>query len=268
MLTQLALISELLTIDHGKYVVRVMAQIEGRSIATGLAAADTVEIAEDRARERAMAVVNLEQLKITPPSPQPAVTLEKVTSSENGHPKEELTEIVEDKIHQDVTQIVPPNDSSQLTEANFQPPEQDSIEPIEPMNDSSVKESPVLEESQLNSEQPPQQPEVSPANLWPEDKFQLTPPEDAAEPQPQPVEAQPEAVKTQTPVPKNVVEFPSPDTPLDFSDIIARTDVEMKRLGWTQAQGRNYLLQTYGKKSRHVLSDQELIEFLSYLESQ
>ena len=238
MLTQLALISELLTIDHGKYVVRVMAQIEGMTIATGLAAADTIEIAEDRARERAMAVANLEQIKITPPSHQPAVKLEKGTTSENGKPKVESTEIVEDKIHQDVTPIEPETDTSQLTDVN----------------------------SQL-----PQQPETSPANLWQEDKFQLTSPECPSEPDTQPEEDIPQAVENPTPVqpaPKNVVEFPSPDTPLDFSDIIARTDVEMKRLGWTQAQGRNYLLQTYGKKSRHVLSDRELIEFLKFLESQ
>ncbi|NCQ41686.1 MAG: hypothetical protein GW795_07305, partial [Cyanobacteria bacterium] len=47
-----------------------------------------------------------------------------------------------------------------------------------------------------------------------------------------------------------------------------QTSIEMKRLGWTQDQGKKYLLETYGKKSRHLLSDNELIEFLNYLKTQ
>jgi cell division protein FtsN len=60
---------------------------------------------------------------------------------------------------------------------------------------------------------------------------------------------------------------PTADTPIDFSDIIARTNVELKRLGWTTQQGKEYLLQTYGKRSRQLLTDAELLDFLHYLES-
>jgi hypothetical protein len=56
--------------------------------------------------------------------------------------------------------------------------------------------------------------------------------------------------------------------PVDLSDIIAHTDVELKRLGWTNAQGRRYLEQTYHKRSRQHLSDTELMEFLDYLKMQ
>ncbi len=59
-----------------------------------------------------------------------------------------------------------------------------------------------------------------------------------------------------------------PNAPIDFSEIISRSNVELKRLGWTSDQGRNYLLQTYGKRSRQLLSDEELLEFLIYLEAQ
>jgi hypothetical protein len=58
------------------------------------------------------------------------------------------------------------------------------------------------------------------------------------------------------------------EEPIDFSEIIARSNLELKRLGWTSEQGRNYLLQTYGKRSRQLLSDEQLIEFLAYLEQQ
>jgi hypothetical protein len=60
----------------------------------------------------------------------------------------------------------------------------------------------------------------------------------------------------------------SPPETLDFSEIIAKSNVEIKRLGWTNEQGKQYLLQTYGKRSRQLLSDEELLEFLHYLESQ
>jgi hypothetical protein len=62
--------------------------------------------------------------------------------------------------------------------------------------------------------------------------------------------------------------IPATATPVDFSDIIARTNVELKRLGWTNQQGRDYLVQTYGKRSRQLLTDAELLDFLHHLESE
>ena len=56
--------------------------------------------------------------------------------------------------------------------------------------------------------------------------------------------------------------------PKDNSDDIAKIAVEMERLRWTIEQGRSYLFQTYGKKSRHLLTDDELRDFREYLESQ
>ncbi|MEM7796710.1 MAG: hypothetical protein AAF579_19920 [Cyanobacteria bacterium P01_C01_bin.118] len=56
--------------------------------------------------------------------------------------------------------------------------------------------------------------------------------------------------------------------PVDLSDIIAQTDVEMTRLGWSSIQGRQYLEKTFSKRSRQQLTDEELLTFLLYLESQ
>lgn len=44
--------------------------------------------------------------------------------------------------------------------------------------------------------------------------------------------------------------------------------IEMKRLGWSTEQGREYLKRTYGKRSRQELNDAELLDFLRYLETQ
>jgi len=53
--------------------------------------------------------------------------------------------------------------------------------------------------------------------------------------------------------------------PIDLSEIIDQTSVEMKRLGWTTEQGRQYLKQRFGKESRQQLSTDELEQFLDYL---
>ena len=55
---------------------------------------------------------------------------------------------------------------------------------------------------------------------------------------------------------------------VDLSDIIAKTSVELRRLGWTDVQGRNHLEKVYGKRSRQHLTDPELLDFLMYLEAQ
>ena len=41
----------------------------------------------------------------------------------------------------------------------------------------------------------------------------------------------------------------------------------MKRLNWSKGDGKDYLVKTYGVKSRHKLSDRQLVEFLNYLKS-
>jgi hypothetical protein len=54
----------------------------------------------------------------------------------------------------------------------------------------------------------------------------------------------------------------------DLSDIIAQTDVELQRIGWSAKEGREFLENRFQKKSRHQLSDAELREFLRYLKQQ
>ncbi|MEH2378062.1 MAG: hypothetical protein V7K27_04015 [Nostoc sp.] len=54
----------------------------------------------------------------------------------------------------------------------------------------------------------------------------------------------------------------------DLSKVLAKTDVEMQRLGLTTEQGREHLIKTYGKRSRSLLTEEELHGFLTYLQSQ
>ena len=60
-----SLISELLTIYLGKYVVRAVVEIDGAILTTGLAAADTVELAEDQAKKRAIQSLDIDTTRGT-----------------------------------------------------------------------------------------------------------------------------------------------------------------------------------------------------------
>ncbi|MEL6163951.1 MAG: hypothetical protein AAFR37_09385 [Cyanobacteria bacterium J06628_3] len=55
--------------------------------------------------------------------------------------------------------------------------------------------------------------------------------------------------------------------PIDLNELISKTDLEMKRLGWTPHQGREFLTETYGKRGRTLLSEEELFNFLQHLQS-
>ncbi|WP_292771650.1 hypothetical protein [Nostoc sp. NOS(2021)] len=56
--------------------------------------------------------------------------------------------------------------------------------------------------------------------------------------------------------------------PADLSDVIAKTNVELQRLGWTLEQGREHLIKTYGKRGRTLLTQVELLDYFQYLASQ
>lgn len=54
----------------------------------------------------------------------------------------------------------------------------------------------------------------------------------------------------------------------DLSDMLAQTDVQMKRIGWQAKEGRDYLQRTFGKNTRSQLDAAELQEFLGFLKAQ
>ncbi|AUS99657.1 hypothetical protein CLI64_04230 [Nostoc sp. CENA543] len=49
---------------------------------------------------------------------------------------------------------------------------------------------------------------------------------------------------------------------------IAKTDNYLSQLNWSPEQGREFLQQKYGKRSRYQLSDTELLDFIDYLKLQ
>ncbi|MDB9387488.1 hypothetical protein [Microcystis aeruginosa] len=245
---QVALISELVQIDHGKYIVRAIIEIEGKTVVTGLAAADTVEIAEDRARERALLLLEAENT----PDLQ---LVEKVSPNNISLPS-------------DLPKTVPSTKKSTKTAKVTEIPRPEAkIEPELPQ----VQEIPPAKiEQEL-----PQVQDIPPAKI----ELELPQVKDIPLPEPEPLllemetdnysllsELPEEASLTEEepPAPEPVVVIPEE---IDYSVLKTKIDVEMKRLAWTTEKGREYLISTYGKKSRLLLTNEELLEFYNYLSS-
>lgn len=51
-----------------------------------------------------------------------------------------------------------------------------------------------------------------------------------------------------------------------FDNLMGNIDAEMQRLGWTTEQGREHLMKYYGVRSRRLLTEDELDNFLLYLQ--
>ncbi|MEO1374868.1 MAG: hypothetical protein AAFW70_11210 [Cyanobacteria bacterium J06635_10] len=269
-----SLITELVQIDRGKYIVRSSVQIEGVTRATGMAAAETIEEAEDRSRTRALMVLameskqpqaKVEQKEVAVPSEPnlevlPNRSLTTAVVAENEHP---ITSTKSSTVTQtppsnqtaiNSTEVTPTLDTSPPPEvfsvednSDFYDQDLDKPLPI-PTYDEPEFDSPI-ENSDIPSDfQPLAEENLTPNNVTPLKKSSAG-------------KATKKGTKTSTTRRKRKAE------PIDLSDVIAKTDVEIERLGWTPEEGKEYLIQTYGKKGRTLLTEEELLDFLKYLES-
>ncbi|PSN12717.1 hypothetical protein C7293_19050 [filamentous cyanobacterium CCT1] len=223
-----SLLSDLLTIHDGLYVVRVCAGENGMTLASGLGANTTLEAAEDIATTRALERLSL---SVAPPSslmPSPGLQANGLESSAPAVPTAPPAPL---KFK------LAPTASPQVGGPD---PEGQSLPSIlDPLELVDLPEAPDLPPTTLAS--PP----------LPKPDSLLNEPADR-------VDEHDEFMDLGS----------GPVVSVDLSDIIAQTDVELQRLGWSVSQGREFLEKTYGKRSRHDLTDDELLEFLLYLETQ
>lgn len=273
-----SLVTELLTIDHGKYIVRCWVQNEGTTLVTGLAAADTVELAEDQARIRALSVLGINTTTVTkqpetsplpqdvslplPETPIASAVFLDAPSVAKTHQSPSLEQ------HQP-TQF--PEKTLTANEPSFSSFESEPEEVANPVTTPPV----VGSEMPFTAEYDPAEVESFPEVETPHWTTETTNPAPLPE---VPVTSQRKKksqAETNTKPPivepvefSEVIANPPTVEPIDFSEVIARTNVELKRLGWTNQQGRDYLVQTYGKRSRQLLTDDELLDFLQHLESE
>jgi len=295
-----SLTSELVMIDHGLYIVRSRVEVGEVTLATGLAGATTVESAEDQARLRALALLNFDNkpsAEIQPAPVAPAKDPKTAIASQSITPKEKLVEEPQPspipKSVKTKKAPTPPVEVETVAVRTEQPtPIYPPEVPVIP-EPSPVPQIPILEKAPELILSEPVEPtiehpveefaEISPISTELREKNGKSPLMEGVETNGEmesalPLETLPlldNVIPLQSPAveiaqPPLSLTSPQLDTsePIDFSEVIARSNVELKRLNWTQEHGKNYLLQTYGKRSRQLLSDEELIEFLQYLESQ
>lgn len=267
-----SLISELLTVYQGKFVVRVSVQVEGLTRATGMAAAETVELAEDRARSRALAIVVTEQaplqLSATAPTPPAnedmseqalaAAVVPKPIPQTQQHPSDTTEEL---KLESDTAWATSPlleTTPIPNVSAEFTSKSKSSL--LDPEPDLNLN-SPPLVSASVESE------DWEPTTTTPTDSSHPLLDFDKVTPlvprhQSSPVSTGKSGRKS------TAAKSPNPSEPIDFSDIIAKTDVELDRIGWSKKDGRDYLLRSYNKPRRDLLTEEQLLEFLHHLESQ
>lgn len=273
-----SLTSELLQIHQGNYVVRAAVQMGGVVLATGLAAAEVIELAEDRARMRVLEVVGIAS---TPPPAAPipekqssAYELQfRLMANHSNETAPRLNQVTQNTVFANSVSYDSPQLMGQPVPVPSALPEPTRVltMPMRPeltagretgMRSPEIEDEPELESfsyaPEMRSPQPtapPEPPSAKPKRSSRNSSAEVASTEDASQ--------------TRQSFPREVTAAPNPTRePLDLSEIIAQTTVEVKRLGWDSKQGAIYLQRTYGKSSRQQLTDEELLEFLEYLRSQ
>ncbi|MBW4607324.1 MAG: hypothetical protein KME22_08880 [Hassallia sp. WJT32-NPBG1] len=251
-----SLISELVQIFQGKYIVRASVHIEGVIRATGMAAAETVEAAEDQARNRALMVLGMtsssSESTVSPKSipqvqPNPHSSLNTAVSALNSVPQTEAIAAEEQTPQRVYAPTTQPEATAKSDTYNY------DLEPRFAMTSNREPELeldiPMENWAMLESGEPEENPLPMPAasNVRQFAPRSYSSTEDAG---------------------SQKGKRNNKSQPIDLSDVIAKTDVEIERLGWTKEQGKEHLKKTYGKLGRSLLTEEQLLDFLRYLESQ
>ena len=219
-----SLLSQLLTIHQGKFVVQVSVQIEGVTRATGMAAAETIELAEDQARLRAISMVTTQE--ITPSSSLKSDRLSSTPELTN------ITKVMPSHLERSAN----PTAASSEDYPEFTPKSStDYLSLIATDTDLGVDEDVGIEQINPVSNVTPFVLRTAPEELPLLDSISVEP-------------------------------LPSATEPIDLSDTLIAIETELRNLGWTAKQERNYIERIYNKESRDLLSPQQLYEFLNYLQ--
>ncbi|MDJ0632128.1 MAG: hypothetical protein QNJ34_02950 [Xenococcaceae cyanobacterium MO_188.B29] len=270
-----SIVSELVNIDRGQYIVKVSIKIDRVVLSTGLAAADKIETAEDNARERALLALALDTISNLSKSAGTVIdhstqeinklsNLAKVSLEQESRTEKKTDRVqplaANASISSPSTPVakIEPEVNNHLIESSAPPHEIDEVN-----TDLAATKQNTPDKTEFNTSV------VTPSN---QDLRVESIPEQLDNPLPEaPPPVTYEEKSSSVPTSQDITNSSTQmieTVEFDFNEIKSRTDVEIKRLGWTKEQGRDFLLQTYGKRSRLHLTDQELMDFLHYLESQ
>ncbi len=262
------LICELLTVHHGKFVVRCLVQVDGNTIATAMAAAESVEDAEDRARLRSFAVLGFADpaSAIASVSPAPVAPVAPVAVPPTSVPVAAVPVPPPAAVPVPVPPALAPLPVLEMPVADKSPlPHQSNFvnteaklneEPIAPVPEPLP---PTVDRAEATGFVPKQ----LDSDAWLSSSY--------GEPIAEldvPTASQGELLQGATEVRELqpiAVGIPS-DAIEDNSDTIAQIDAILKRLQWKKKQESDCREQNYGVSSQRELSSEHLVDFLEYLE--
>lgn len=240
-----SLISELLRVHRDRFIVRASVQSGGVTLATGMATAATIEQAEDEARLRVLSLLGITAIASSapvtlPPPVFPASISLPPLPTENGS----------------VPSVAP----LPLEEINSTPSFQPSIAP-EPLLEAPPSTKPLIKKKEpVLAQETDFVPVIEDLPAIGGTDFSSNTDDFLS--------SDLNGISTGVPTDEEL-EYPpeldDPGEPVDLSELIALTDVEMGRTGWSKKRGQSYLKRTYGKQTRAELNEDQLMEFLHYL---
>lgn len=255
------LICELLTIHHSKFVVRCLVQVDGKTLATGMSAAESVEDAEDRARLRSLALLAfaapipapIEPVPVPAPVaaavpiPAPAIEPVAVPAPVAAVPALAPLPVLEMPVADKIAIPHQSNFVNSESKFNEEPiaPVPEPLPPTVDRVDAGFSPKQLDSDAWLSSSYGEPLPELEVPSLSDRELSQ-----GAAEVR----ELQPIAMG----IPSDSIE--------DASDTIAQIDAILMRLKWKKTQESDCLKHNYGVSSQRELSNEQLVDFLEYLE--
>jgi len=300
-----SLISELIKIDYGKYIVKSTVIVDKIVLSSGLAAAETIELAEDRALTRAISPLLLEtdnQLdnidsngKIPDKEAVGRLIKPEISSSEISAKWSDRVIEAENNSSQSENQLDRSANKSKKKSLSRINPLTDFPEPIDTLENNRRSEAKQEDKAvrpqtvKTNGQNKDRISKPTQQSLF-DTSLEITP-FGVEETIVAITDLPPEATEYEDPVEENYSPYsddlsnqqisptpskqPQPDSNSNLpsidpatKDLIAQTDREMSRLNWSKKQGRDYLIATYGKPSRYQLDRQALLEFLEFRKHQ
>lgn len=234
-----SLTAELVTIYEGKYIVRALVEIEGTVKASALAAAETVEKAEDLARSRVLALLELscapEEATLAAPTNSPTYEAPNLNFHEDWLSSGENSSIWE-------TSPFPQDEPSTSAHSKTHPlPDYSAPLPFE--------------------EEPPASPlDLSEALIKIDDLVKRLNWNDEKE--------RNYLKRTFNKPGRSFLEPSEVEQFLEYLTLFMNMLAEVRRLGWGTEQGKSYLQRNYKKSSSQDLTLEELRDFVQYLKSQ
>jgi hypothetical protein len=292
-----SIISDLVQIHGEQYVVKVSILSAGTTLVTTLAADANLMLAENRATERALAILGISTVPaISQPahSVAPEVVSEVIASGATDSPSDleqsaiEPTDLtvqplpdlpmtfnaaspaevaIELQISEEFAPIPetiePPVEISTYAVEFYDQP--DFLTPaaeVDPLLGNGKIDSlaPAISETLMEIPAPPVEPIIETASVAKTSRTKKT----TATPEPVSDNVSEPAIAFGAPEET----IPLADPPLSVTDMIPLINMELKRLGWSKERGRDYMVSLYNKRASALLSDEELFGLLQHLKAE